>query len=75
MIYRPCDHGIDLNRERCVTCELHANRRDAAIVRELKRNAKTLRAARAALAPELNRPIIGAVADRIIEELKGTDGN
>jgi hypothetical protein len=31
-----------------------------------------LRGYRAAVAPELNRPIIEAVADKIIEELKGT---
>jgi hypothetical protein len=31
---------------------------------------RTLRAARAALAPELNQPIIGTFADRIIEDLK-----
>jgi hypothetical protein len=35
-----------------------------------ERNWKALRAARAAVAPELNQPIIEKVADRILEELK-----
>jgi hypothetical protein len=34
------------------------------------RKVATLRAARAAVCPELNQPIIETVADRIIEELK-----
>jgi hypothetical protein len=45
---------------RCYLCEHQAAHR---------LNLRTLRAARAALAPELNRPIIGAVADKLIEEL------
>jgi hypothetical protein len=37
---------------------------------------RILTCARAAVCPELNRPMIEAVADRIIEELKGNnDGN
>jgi hypothetical protein len=35
-----------------------------------RRSAKTLRAARAVVAPELNRPIIEVVEDRILEELE-----
>jgi hypothetical protein len=39
-----------------------------------ERNWRTLRAARAAVCPELHRPIIEAVADRILEELNNDNG-
>jgi hypothetical protein len=50
----PCGHRGVSTNGYCLWCE----------------DARILRAARAALAPELNRPIIESVADRIIEELK-----
>jgi diphthamide biosynthesis methyltransferase len=58
-----CQHGRDLRREQCIYCEGFTKRA------KHHQNLRTLRAARAAVAPELNRPIIEQVADKILEEL------
>lgn len=64
---KTCTHGITGH---CLTCALVA---DGRVRKEWASKCKTLRAARAAVAPELNRPIIEAVADRILEELHHED--
>jgi hypothetical protein len=56
---------------KCPDCGDFFSRGRGLGIHRAKMHGQILRAARAAVAPELNRPIIEAVADRIIEELKG----